>query len=74
VEQIAPGTGFLCATMRGFEEAVDRLRSAGERRRMSRAALAHADRTFSLDRFGRDVVQVLRNAVMVPVLRQARDQ
>jgi glycosyltransferase involved in cell wall biosynthesis len=74
VEQIAPGTGFLCATMREFEEAVDRLHAAGERRRTSRAALAHADRAFPLEQFERSVVQVLRNVTAVPALSQVRDQ
>jgi hypothetical protein len=62
VEQVAPGTGFLCAKGGEYEEAIECLRAAGERRRMSRAAMAHADRVFSLERFGKDLRQLLGEA------------
>ena len=70
VVQVADGTGFLCSTADEFAAAVERLHVAGERRRMSRAALAHADRAFSLERFERDFVQVLRDVATAPALHQ----
>jgi hypothetical protein len=66
VEQVAEGTGFLCSTADEFPAAVDRLHAAGERRRMSRAAMAHADRAFSLEQFGLEIVQVLRDVARPP--------
>jgi hypothetical protein len=50
-EQVNPAGGFLCGGDEDFAAAVDRLRDAGMRRRMSRAALAHANEAFALARF-----------------------
>jgi glycosyltransferase involved in cell wall biosynthesis len=66
VEQVADGRGFLCSTADEFAAAVDRLHAAGERRRMSRAAMAHADEAFSLERFSREFMRLLSAVASAP--------
>lgn len=61
VEQVSPGCGFLCASDEEFAAALERLADRGERYRLSRAAMAHADREFSLARFRREFLRVVRN-------------
>jgi glycosyltransferase involved in cell wall biosynthesis len=59
VEQVAEGTGFLCADNDDFCEALQSLSDPSVRLRMSRAAMAHADETFSLQRFRCDLLRLL---------------
>jgi hypothetical protein len=61
VEQVTPETGFLCGSEAGFVQAIAALQAAGLRRRMSRSAVAHADRAFSLQRFRSDLLRLLRS-------------
>ena len=58
-EQIADGTGFLCEHEDGFCEVLQSLSDPNVRLRMSRAAMAHADQTFSLQRFRSDLLRLL---------------
>jgi glycosyltransferase involved in cell wall biosynthesis len=67
VEQVADGTGFLCSGADEFAAAVDRLHAAGERRPMSRAAMAHADEAFSLERFAREFMRLLSAVAAPPI-------
>ena len=62
-EQVEPSCGFLCRRPEDFADAVARIHAPAVRRRMSRACQAHADQRFSLDRFGRDLVERLRAMV-----------
>jgi len=62
-EQVAADCGFLCGGEEDFAAAIDRLRDVGVRRRMSRAALAHANEAFSLARFGAEFLQMLYSTV-----------
>lgn len=50
-EQITRQSGFLCASPTEFASALDQLQVPELRRRMSRAAVAHADGAFSLESF-----------------------
>jgi glycosyltransferase involved in cell wall biosynthesis len=59
VEQVVEGCGLLCASAEEFAAAIERLHDPGERRGMSRRALAHADGVFSIERHGREVLSVL---------------
>lgn len=60
MEQVTPETGFLCEGEAGFAQALSELQDPGSRRRMSRAAMSHADRVFSLQRFRSDLLNLLR--------------
>ena len=63
VEQVPRGCGFLCAQESDFQAALMRLLDRGERYRLSRAAMAHADNAFSLARFRKDFLALVRSAV-----------
>jgi glycosyltransferase involved in cell wall biosynthesis len=56
IEQIPNGAGFLCQGARDFVEALRRLSDGTIRRRMSDAAVRHADERFSLARFARELL------------------
>ncbi len=59
VEQVAKGCGYLCREMSDFNAAIAELSDPGARRHMSRAARAHADRAFSLQRFRGELLERL---------------
>jgi glycosyltransferase involved in cell wall biosynthesis len=61
-EQIAEGTGFLCAELAEFSSALSQLEEMGERRGRSRRCRAHADERFSLERFRRELREKFRSA------------
>jgi hypothetical protein len=59
-EQATCETGFLCGSEDEFAEALDRLHDRSRRRAMSLAAMQHADKEFSLQRFRSDLLRLLR--------------
>jgi glycosyltransferase involved in cell wall biosynthesis len=59
-EQIAAGAGWLCRSREEFSFAIDELADGKARLAMSRRAMAHADRHFSIARFRRDLLRVLK--------------
>ena len=59
-EQVEPSCGFLCRGVEEFAEAVSRIQTPAERRRLSRACQAHADERFSLGRFRRELLERMR--------------
>lgn len=61
-EQVTDGCGFLCRSTNDFVNAVRHIHPPTVRRPMSRACRMHADATFSLTRFGHDLLQRFREA------------
>ncbi len=61
LEQIAPGTGFLCGGASAFCDALRSLSDWNLRSGMSRAAMKHANQKFSLQRFRADLLRLLRD-------------
>jgi len=62
-EQVAPGAGWLCGPLEEFDAALIALCDPKSRREVSQAAMAHADAAFSLARFRRDLLQVIRSGI-----------
>jgi glycosyltransferase involved in cell wall biosynthesis len=61
-EPITSGCGYLCEGQQEFAEAISELQSSTHRWKMLRACRAHADETFSLKRFGNELLKRFREA------------
>lgn len=59
-EQVPAGCGYLCREERDFGAALTELLDPTNRRRGARAAMAHADDEFSVERFRSRLLRVLR--------------
>jgi len=68
-EQIAPETGFLCASAAEFQMALERLQSPGERLRRSRACRRHAEQQFSIAAFRERLLTRLYETLTQAALR-----
>ncbi|MBT4863773.1 MAG: glycosyltransferase family 4 protein [Planctomycetaceae bacterium] len=61
-EQITSGCGYLCRNQQDFAQAIAELQSSAHRWKTSHACRAHADETFSLKRFGTELLRRFQEA------------
>lgn len=65
IEQIVPGTGYLCDQLSEFTNALEQISQPTHRRTLSRRATTHGNEQFSLARFQRSLLQLSEDVFRV---------